>query len=126
MAVHKLLVGVLGIALLVDLSIMIGCFFARELTVHQFGVAFTPDTSFMGYVVGWLLLFVSLVCALALWQVWQRTPDYATLTYLLGFWWIGIGIGIYVAFGKPENLLIDSLKGVLIVFLTNRSRAGGR
>ena len=86
----------------------------------------TPDTAFLGYIVGWLLLLVSLVCGLALWQVWQRTPDYATLCYLLGFWWIGIGIGIYLAFGKPDNLLLDSLKGLLLVILTNRSRVRGR
>lgn len=76
-----------------------GAFFARDLTLHQFGVITTPDTSFLGYVVAWLLLFVSLVCSLALWQVWQRQPAYTTLCYLLGFWWMGIGIGIYVAFG---------------------------
>jgi hypothetical protein len=35
-------------------------------------------------------------------------------------WWIGIGIGIYYTFGKPDNLLLDSVKGLLIVGLTWR------
>ena len=48
----------------------------------------------------WLLLFVSLVCAVAIRQVSRRRAGYETLCYLLGGWWIGIGIGIYVAFGK--------------------------
>ncbi len=123
---RTLLLGLLSFALLLELGLTGGAFFAREFTLHQFGVAQTPDTAFLGYLVGWLLLFVSLVCGLALWQVQKKMPDYATLCYLLGFWWIGIGIGIYVAFGKPDNLLLDSLKGLLIVVLTNRTRAHRR
>ncbi|MFD2936421.1 hypothetical protein [Spirosoma flavum] len=123
---HRLLLILLSLALLFELGLTGGAFFAREFSLHQFGVGQTPDTAFLGYIVAWLLLFVSLVCGLALWQVQQRTPDYATLCYLLGFWWIGIGIGIYVAFGKPDNLLLDSAKGLLLVILTNRARASRR
>jgi hypothetical protein len=57
--------------------------------------------------------------------VWQRRPGYAGVCYLLGLWWMGIGVGIYVAFGRPENLLLDSLKGLLIVVLTWRCQLGG-
>ena len=120
---RTLLLIVLIIALLIELGLSFGAFFAREFTLHQFGVTLTADTAFLGYIVAWLLLFVSLVCGLAIWQVWQRTPGYETLCYLLGFWWIGIGLGIYIAFGKPDNLFLDSLKGLLIVILTGRSRA---
>ena len=123
---RTLLLILLSLALLIELGLTGGAFFAREFTLHQFGVSLTADTSFLGYIVAWLLFFVSLVCGLSLWQVQQRTPDYATLCYLLGFWWIGIGIGIFVAFGKPDNLLLDSLKGLLIVVLTNRTRASSR
>ena len=123
---RTLLLVVLSLALLIELGLTGGAFFAREFTLHQFGVTLTSDTSFLGYVVAWLLLFVSLVCGLALWQVWQRTPGYSTLCYLLSFWWIGIGIGIYIAFGKPDNLLLDSLKGLFIVILTNRSLTHSR
>ena len=120
--IRTLLLAVLTLALLIELALTGGAFFARELTLQQFGVTLTSDTSFLGYVLAWTLLFVSLVCGLALWQVWHRQPGYATLCYLLGFWWIGIGIGIYIAFGKPDNLLLDSLKGLLIIVLTNRSK----
>ena len=122
---RSLLLAVLALALLIELALTVGAFFARAITLQQFGVSLNPDTSFLGYIVAWTLLFVSLVCALAIWRLWQQKGDYATLCYLLGIWWIGIGIGIYVAFGKPDNLLLDSLKGLLIVVLTNRSRAAG-
>ena len=120
--IRTLLLAVLTLALLFELALTGGAFFVREPTLQQFGVTLTPDTSFLGYIVAWTLFFVSLVCGLALWQVWQRQPGAATLCYLLGFWWIGIGIGIYVAFGKPDNLLLDSLKGLLIVILTSRNQ----
>ncbi|WP_018621193.1 hypothetical protein [Spirosoma luteum] len=123
---RKLLLTLLIVALLIELALTGGAFFARAFTLKQFGVSLTADTAFLGYIVGWTLLFVSLVCGLATWQVWQRKRGFQTLCYLLGFWWIGIGIGIYVAFGKPDNLLLDSLKGLLLLILTNRTLADRR
>lgn len=120
---RKLLLTVLIIALLVELALTGGAFFAPGFTLAQFGVKYGPDTTFLGYVVAWLLLFVSLVAGVAVVQVAQRRPFFATLCYLLGVWWIGIGVGIYFTFGKPDNLLFDSVKGLLIVLLTWRCQA---
>jgi hypothetical protein len=70
------------------------------------------------YLTGWFLLLVSLVAGLACGRVWMERPGYAGLCYLLRWWWVGIGIGIYVLFGRPDNLPLDSLKGLLIIVLT--------
>ena len=121
---RTLLLVVLFIALLLELALTGGAFFAPVITLAQFGVKYGPETTFLAYIVGWLLLFVSLVAAVALAQVWQRRPGFATWCYLLGLWWIGIGVGIYYAFGKPDNLLLDSVKGIIIVILTWRCQAG--
>ncbi|MET4074891.1 hypothetical protein [Hymenobacter sp. UYCo722] len=120
---RTLLLLVLLVALLLELALTGGAFFAPAFTLKQFGVPYVPDTKFLAYIVGWLLLFVSLVAAVALVQVQRRRPGFATWCYLLGLWWIGIGIGIYFAFGKPDNLLLDSVKGLLIVVLTWRCQA---
>lgn len=117
---RTLLLIVLFVAVLLELALTGGAFFAPVFTLAQFGVKYGPDTVFLAYIVAWLLGFVSLVAAVALGQVWQRRPGYATWCYLLGLWWIGIGIGIYYAFGKPDNLLLDSVKGFAIVLLTWR------
>ena len=120
---RTLLLVVLFIALLLELALTGGAFFAPVFTLTQFGVKYGPETTFLAYIVAWFLLLVSLVAAVALVQVWQRRPGFATWCYLLGLWWIGIGVGIYYAFGKPDNLLLDSVKGLLIVLLTWRCQA---
>ena len=117
---RTLLLVVLSIALLLELALTGGAFFAPVFTLAKFGVKYSPDTTFLAYIGGWLLLFGSLVATGALELVWQRRPSYATWCYLLGLWWIGIGIGIYYSFGKPDNLLLDSVKGLFIVILTWR------
>lgn len=120
---RTLLLIVLFVAVLLELALAGGSFFAPAFTLAQFGVKYGPGIAFLTYVLAWLLLFVSLVAVVALGQVWQRRPSYATWCYLLGLWWIGIGVGIYYAFGKPDNLLLDSVKGLLIVVLTWRCQA---
>jgi len=120
-----LLLIVLALSLLVELALTGGAFFAPAFTLGKFGVVYRPEIAFLGYVTGWFLLFVSLAAGLALGRVWQRRAGYAGLCYLLGLWWIGIGVGIFVTFGKADNLVLDSTKGLLIVVLTWRSQAGG-
>ena len=117
---RKLLLVVLFIALLLELALTGGSFFAPAFTLAKFGVKYGPTFVFLSYVLAWLLGFVSLATAVAFAQVWQRRPGYATWCYLLGLWWMGTGVGIYLAFGKPDNLLLDTAKGLLIVVLTWR------
>jgi hypothetical protein len=117
---RTLLLVVLFIALLLELALTGGAFFAPAFTLAQFGVKYGPETKFLTYILGWLLGFVSLVTLVALLQVAQRQRGYAAWCYILGVWWVGIGIGIYFAFGKPDNLLLDSVKGLLIIILTRR------
>lgn len=120
---RTLLLIVLLIALLLEVALTGGAFFAPAFALAQFGVKYGPETTFLTYILGWLLGFVSLVALVALVQVAQRQRGYATWCYMLGVWWVGIGIGIYFAFGKPDNLLLDSVKGLLIVILTWRCQA---
>ncbi|MDO7884129.1 hypothetical protein [Hymenobacter cheonanensis] len=122
---RTLLLIVLIFAVVLELALAGGAFFAPAFTLAKFGVQYGPSTAFLGYLTGWFLLFVSLVAGLALGRVWQGKPGYAGLCYLLGWWWAGIGMGIYMQFGRPDNLLLDSLKGLLIIILTWLCRAQG-
>ncbi len=120
---RSFLLLLLALATVVELALTGGAFFAPAFTLTQFGLRLGPETAFLTFLVGWFLLLVSLVAALAFGQVWQRRPHYATLCYLLAGWWVAIGIGIYLGFGKPDNLLLDSVKGLLIGFFTWRCQA---
>lgn len=115
---RNLLLTVLALALLIELALAGGAFFAPALVLAKFGVRYEANARFLTYLVGWFLLFVSLIVLLALGRVWQRRAGFAGLCYLLGWWWLGIGIGIYIQFGRPENLLLDSLKGFLLLVIT--------
>lgn len=118
-----LLLLLLALATLVEAALAAGAFFAPAFTLRQFQVPYSADTAFLGYALAWTLLFVTLVAALAFWQVWRRRPHFYVLCYLLGLWWMGIGVGIYVAFGRPANLGLDTVKGLLIVLATWRCQA---
>lgn len=118
---RHLLLLVLAIASGLELTLAGGAFFAPVFTLARFGVTYGPDTTFFVYLSGWFLLFVSLMALLAFGRVWQRRPGFAGLCYLLGWWWVGIGI--YSKFGRPDNLLLDSLKGLLIIVLTWQCQA---
>jgi hypothetical protein len=122
---RTLLLFVLGLAIVLETVLTAGAFFAPTLTMSKFGVKYGADTAFLAYITGWFLLLVTLMALMAFVRVLKRRAGYAGLCYLLGLWWIGIGIGIYVTFGRPDNLLLDSLKGLLIIGLTWRCQAGG-
>ncbi len=119
---RTLLLILLVLALLFELLLTVGGFFAPDKLLTQFGVGVTPDTRFLAFVVAWLLLFVSLAIGLALVWVWQRHPGYVALCYLLGFWWMGIGLGLYLGYGRFDNLLLDAVKGLLLVLATWATR----
>ena len=122
---RTLLLIVLALAAVLETGLAGEAFFAPAFTLAKFGATYGPETKFLTYIVAWFLLLVTLLAVLAFGQVQRRRRGYAGPCYLLGLWWIGLGIGIYVAFGKPDNLLLDSAKGLLIVVLTWRCQAGG-
>jgi NADH:ubiquinone oxidoreductase subunit 4 (subunit M) len=121
--VRTLLLLVLFVSVLLEAALAGAAFFAPALLMDKFGLKYSPDLAFLTFVLAWLLLFVTLVALVAFWQVLKRRPNYAVLCYLLGLWWLGIGVGIFAMFRKPDNLLLDSLKGFFILVLTWRCQA---
>jgi hypothetical protein len=120
---RSLLLLTLFIAMLSELVLAGIAFFAPAFFLAKLGLKHSADTALLTYFVAWFLLFVGLTAGLAFVQLWNRWPRYAPICYLLGVWWIGIGAGIYLLFGRPEHLLLDSAKGLLLVVLTWRCQA---
>jgi hypothetical protein len=115
--IKKLLVAILLVAFIIEAGLCVGAFFLPEKTFELFKVSYNNDTAFMGYIIAWFLLLVTILIGITLWQV-KNNGAYTTLCYVLSFWWIGLGIGVYIAFGRPDNLGLDSIKGVALAFLT--------
>jgi hypothetical protein len=116
------LIGVLGLSLIIECVLTSAGFFAPDFTIVQFRVAVTPDTRFLAFAIAWLLLLVAIICGYTLKRVINNHPDGYTLSYILGFWWIAVGIGIYLGFNRADHLVLDTLKGLVIVILTKLSK----
>ncbi len=112
---RKILFMLLFVALVLELGLTMGSFFAQSFTLSLFKVAETPDTSFLSFIIGWLCLFISAIICLTGWKLWKKREDAYLLCYIMGFFWICIGIAIYAGFGKPDNLAMDSVKGLFII-----------
>ena len=122
----KALLAVLGISFLLEAGLALGGFVARDRLITQFGLAVTDDTRFLGSVLAWMLLFTTMICGIAFAETRRGTAAGRKLDYALGFWWIGIGLSLAIGYGRLEHLVLDALKGALIVGLTwSTSRARG-
>jgi len=117
--IRKALLTLLALATIFELVQMIGGFFMPDLTRQVFKISTTEETRFLTFVIAWFLLFISIISALAWLQIFRGKHSGFVLTNILGLWWIGIGIGIYLfTHGlRPDNLFTDSAKGGLIVLL---------
>jgi Na+-driven multidrug efflux pump len=126
MNARKALIAILTLSLVIEILWPVFGFLAPTFLLELFKMTPTPDLHFLAFVISWCLLFVALVCGYALRQVLRNQPSGWTLSYILGFWWVGIGFSLFFAYGKLENLFLDGVKGALIVAATYASRGVAR
>jgi hypothetical protein len=117
----KVLLALLLLSFLIEAFLSSAGFVSTDWMLGQFKLSATPDTRFLAYALAWLLLFVGLIVGLSFILVRKGNSMGWLLSYLLGFWWVGIGIGIYIAFQRPDNLVLDSAKGALILLFARLS-----
>ncbi len=113
----KLLLLTLIFAFVIEVALTILCFFKPATAIELFGMQYNVQTAFLGYIIAWFCLLVSVLILNAIKQLKNNNNSYKSIVYILGFWWIGLGIGVYITFKKPDNLILDSLKGLIIVTL---------
>ena len=113
----KLLLITLILALVIEVALTVLCFFKPAAAIELFGMQYNDQTAFLGYIIAWFCLLVSVLIVYAIILLKNNDTAYKSVVYILGFWWIGLGIGIYITFKKPDNLLFDSLKGMILVTL---------
>jgi hypothetical protein len=119
---RKLLIGILGLSFGIECLFPIGGFMLPEKTLEIFQVGVTNDTRFLAFIASWCLLFVAIICGLALRWVLRGDPRGWTLSYILGLWWVGIGGSLFLVYGRVDNLFLDGVKGALLTAAAYASR----
>ena len=113
----NLLYITLTIAFVIEAALTILCFFKPLKAMGLFGMTYNSETAFLAYIIAWFCLLVSVLIIFALLGLKNNNNGFKILIYILGCWWIGLGIGVYIIFNKSDNLLLDSLKGLVLIVL---------
>lgn len=116
--IHRILIGVLSISLLIEICFTFAGFVFPGMTLQQFRLGVTPDTLFLTNALSWTFVLISIFCFFALYYTVRHRARGKFISYILGFWWIAVGISIFAGYGKMDNLFIDTLKGFLLVSFT--------
>ncbi len=111
----KLLLALLWLALGIEVVLTIGALFLPEKTLLQFRLAVNPDSFFMIHLTGWFLLVIDALIVASIRGVMKNDLLGWKIANLVSIWWVALGISIYVFCGRPDNLGLDSAKGVLIL-----------
>jgi hypothetical protein len=111
----KALIAIMALAAVGEFIFSLSGFVAPSMTLEQFKIQPSPDAFFLGYIISWFLLIVAAFAFLSVRQILSDNPNGRTIAMILGLWWIAIGLGIWFEFHRPENLLLDSLKGAIII-----------
>ena len=116
--VKKLLIALLIISLLLEAALTFLCFFMPAKALQQMNLVYSNVYAFPAYLIAWFLLLTTGLITLFLIAIIKNSQQYNTCIYILCFWWIGIGIGIYCFNGLTTNLFTDTLKGALLLVFT--------
>jgi hypothetical protein len=124
---RKLLILSVGLSVVGELAFALAGFFAPEWTLGLFKVSVAPETLFLGHVIAWFLLATAAVLGVATWQLVHDSRAGHLLTRVMGAWFVAIGLAIFLKFGRPDNLVLDTLRGAWFLglsFVVGRETSG--
>ena len=112
------LIYFLGLSLFIEFILSVFGILFTELGLIIFGIETNNQTLFLGSVIGWLCLFVTMIIFLGMYYLIKNKSTVFGILYCLGIFWILIGLGIYFKFDRTDNLFLDSIKGLILLGLT--------
>ena len=113
----NLLLFVLFLSFLFEAFLTAIAFCNPTATLKLFKLTYNDDTAMLAYFSAWFLLLITTICVYLMWLVKTARPGARGMINLLSLWWVGLGIAVYFMFNRPDNLLTDSLKGVILLLL---------
>ena len=111
----NILLFILFISFLLEIYLCITAFFNPVSVMKLFKLSYNSNTALLAYFSAWFLLLISSICVYLMWLVQTNRAGYYGMINLLSLWWIGLGISIFIMFKRTDNLLMDSLKGLLLL-----------
>lgn len=113
--IKKILLILLVLSFVIEAALTFLCFFDTGKALQLFGMTYSNDTAFLAYIIAWFCFFITALIVYLFVGVQKNETYTKGLIYLLALWWVGLGIGVYIVFGKTDNLLLDSVKGLLLI-----------
>ncbi len=116
-SMKKILFITLVLSFVIEATLTFLCFFMPEKAIELFGMHYSEQFAFLGFIISWFLLLVSCLIGYAIYLLQTNKVGSRAIINILGFWWVALGIAVYAAYDKLDNLLMDSLKGMLLLGL---------
>ncbi len=112
----KYILITLAIAFVIELALTVLAFFMPATAAELFQMKYSGENAFLVFITACFLFLVTSIIGYIIYLL-RNKKNAKELIYIIGFWWIGLGIGVYLAFGKFDNLMLDSTKGLVLVLL---------
>jgi DMSO/TMAO reductase YedYZ heme-binding membrane subunit len=114
---RKALLITLILSFIIEAALSFLSFFMPAKAIELFDMQYNEQFAFLGYIIAWFLLLVTALIGYAIYLLQTNKVGSKAIINILGFWWICLGIGVYAVFDKLDNLLLDSLRGMVILGL---------
>jgi hypothetical protein len=118
MTVRRLIIILLVLSGLLELLITGLVFFDPAREAAQFGIQVTPDTTFLGHVIGHFTFLYTLLIFWSAWQLARRHAHGVLGTRVCGAFWVVIGLSLAYETKLPVYIAMDSVRGALLLGLT--------
>lgn len=110
----KILVALLTVSGIFEIYQAVNAFLNPDWLLKLLNIPDSVGARTLNHITAWFLLLVSILILICLDWIRRDKREGLTLALILGAWWVGIGVGIYLMSGITTNLYADSLKGLLI------------
>jgi hypothetical protein len=111
----KVVIALLLISSIVETLITIGMFARPQMSAGQFKLAVTPDVLFLLFFMSCLMVLVSTMCWMTTWLMWRGHAYGRVMAGAYGLFWLGLGVALAAYTKMGSFLLMDSLRGALVI-----------